>query len=66
MRPTMMRMNPTLPTATLISWPISRIRSAVVPEAKFPPKISRIGPGTTSISSRIGIVPAIVQRVSAL
>ena len=29
--PTMIRMNPTLPVAALISWPISRMRSVVSP-----------------------------------
>ena len=65
-RPTMIRMNPTLPTATFTVWPIRRIRRAVVPLWNCAPNTFRTGPGATARSSNSGIVPATTHRVSAL
>ena len=62
----MIRMNPTLPTATLTACPMSRMRSAVVPDWNRPPKILSTGPGTTANSRSSGNVPATTQRVRAL
>jgi hypothetical protein len=60
----MISTNPAAPTLTLIACPITRIRSAVVPAVKFsPPNKRRIAAGASSISRRIGTVPATVQRV---
>jgi len=64
-RPTITRMNPTLPVATFTSWPIRRIRRGVLPVSKCAPNNWRAGPGATASSRTNGIVPATIHRVSA-
>jgi hypothetical protein len=64
--PTMIRTNPTLPVAMLISCPAARSRRAVSPPENSEPKTRSTSSGATAMRRKIGIVAAMVQRVRFL
>ncbi len=65
-RPTMMRMNPTVPTITGTINPMIRIRSAERPEMNSSPYTRMMVPGRMASARRIGIVMARPHRVTFL
>ena len=65
-RPTMIRMNPTVPTTTGKINPMIRIRSAERPATKASPYTRMIVPGRMASASRMGTVVASPHRVTFL